>query len=216
MSAPRREGPALAGPSVDLGRRPCGRPGLGPRRLEAQLAPHLELHDLCWTLRHDGPRHDVQMPMHRCSSLSSTGSHCNCAGKSSRYLNSLICRTRRGLAFKRRGRPSRVALASSCYPATGLAVAPPSEGGVRRARNIRGRAEHGDVIRLHHVRARTLDDPSTRRKANLQNCSKNGAGEFLISRRGARLQRAEAIPGAASAARDRGGRARQAPSPRAG
>ena len=34
----------------------------------------------------------------------------------------------RCLAFKRRRRPSRVALASSCYAARGLAGAPPSEG----------------------------------------------------------------------------------------
>ena len=92
--------------------------------------------------------------------LSQAGPRCSSPFSSS-WASPRDCR---GLAFKRRRRPSRVALASSCYAATGLAVAPPSEGLViigpqqaerlpsarRAGRDIgRGRGKRFDVDVTH-------------------------------------------------------------------
>ena len=92
--------------------------------------------------------------------LSRAGPRCRSLFSSSWASPHSLCR----LAFKRRRRPSRIALASSCYAATRLAGATPSEGLVivgpqqaewllparRAGRDIgRGRAERFDVGELH-------------------------------------------------------------------
>jgi hypothetical protein len=89
------------------------------------------------------------------------------------------------LAFKRRRRPSRIALASSCYAASRLAGATPSEGltivGPQQAERLlsarragrekgHGRVEFLDVgVSDLHWNGRTIEHTRVRRKSDLQN-----------------------------------------------